>query len=76
MNTLADNSFNTLTERSINAFITQGAAMQKAGYYREADGTFCQAVVNRNTGRQYVLQGQLSRCAKTGKFVKLAEVMA
>lgn len=76
MNTPADNSFNVLTERSINAFITQGAAMQKQGHYREADGTFCQAVVNRNTGKRYVLQGQLARCAKTGKFVTLKEVMA
>ena len=76
MNTLADNSFNTLTERSVNTFITQGAAMQRVGHYREQDGTFCQAIENRNTGKQYVLQGQLSRCAKTGRFVKLAEVMA
>jgi hypothetical protein len=75
MNTLA-NSFNTLTERAIGGFITQGAAMQKQGHYREADGTFCRAIVNRNTGKQYVLQGQLSRCAKTGRFVTLKEVMA
>lgn len=65
-----------VVERGMNGFIADVATMQKGGSYRESDGTFCRAVVNRNTGKKYTLQGQLARCAKSGKFVKLEEVLA
>lgn len=64
-----------VVHRGVNQFVADIAVMQKAGSYRETDGTFCRAVTNANTGRQYILQGQLCRCAKSGKFVKLQEVM-
>jgi hypothetical protein len=63
------------TERSLNGFVADVAVMQKGGSYHEEDGTFCRAVTNANTGKRYILQGQLVRCAKSGKFVKLEEVM-
>jgi len=65
----------TMTTIAVNGYIADVAVMQKGGSYRENDGTFCRAVTNANTGKQYVLQGQLVRCAKTGRFVKLKEVM-
>ena len=64
-----------VAQRGVSAYIAQVATMQKGGSYREQDGTFCRAVTNCNTGKRYILQGQLVRCAKSGKFVKLAEVM-
>ena len=69
------NLLDIVAQRSVSAYIAQVATMQKGGSYREQDGTFCQAVTNANTGKRYVLQGQLVRCAKSGKFVKLTEVM-
>ena len=64
-----------VAQRGVNQFVAKIATMQKGGNYREQDGTFCRAIINRNTGKRYILQGQLVRCAKSGKFVKLAEVM-
>jgi len=66
----------TMTTIGLNGFIADVAVMQKAGSYRENDGTFCQAVTNANTGKRYILQGQLVRCAKSGRFVKLKEVLS
>ena len=66
----------TMAAIAMNGFIADVAVMKKVGSYHEKDGTFCRAIENANTGKRYILQGQLCRCAKTGKFVKLQEVMA
>ena len=69
-------SLDIVAERGVNQFVATIAVMQKGGSYREADGTFCRAITNCKTGKRYILQGQLVRCAKSGKFVKLKEVMS
>ena len=63
-------------DNAIKSMIQDIAIMRTMSSVKQDDGTHVRKVVNRNTGKEYSLEGQLVRNTKTGRFTKLSEVLA
>ena len=69
-------SFDFLVTDSITDMIRDCATMLTVANAKQSDGTHVKAVINRNTGKKYTLEGQLVRNASNGRFAKLSEALA
>ena len=65
-----------IIDNAIGNMIKECATMRTVASAKMADGTHVKAVINRNTGKKYTLEGQLVRNVQTGRFAKLSEALA
>jgi len=65
----------SVTVESINDKVCKmRAVLAVVSVARDSENCIIRRVLNRSTGRIFILHGQLAKCAKTGRFVSYAVV--